>query len=95
MDGFGGMSNGRPNHKTRMSYDESHHSRRHRGNLDSKRRRFSFSTRHSSNHLSMGDDDLEGDLGYAANEDMEGNRKRVIVERLEMVKAKNPVFTWC
>jgi phosphatidylinositol 4-kinase type 2 len=40
-----------------------------------------------------GDDD-EGDLGYAANEDAEGNRKKVIVERLEMVKA-NPVFTWC
>jgi hypothetical protein len=41
-----------------------------------------------------GDDD-EGDLGYAANEDMEGNRKKVIVERLEMVKGRNPVFTWC
>lgn len=94
-DGLGGMSNGRPNHKARMSYDESHHSRRHRENSDRRRRRFSFSMRHSSNPLIMGDDDIEGDLGYAANEDMEGNRKRVIVERLEMVKAKNPVFTWC
>jgi len=94
-DGSGGMSNSRPNHKARMSYDESHHSRWHRENSDSRRRRFSFSMRHSSNPLIMGDDDIEGDLGYAANEDMEGNRKRVIVERLEMVKAKNPVFTWC
>lgn len=42
------------------------------------------------------DDDLEGgDLGYAAATGMEGNRRKVIVERLEMVKSRNPVFTWC
>ncbi|KAK1755744.1 phosphatidylinositol 4-kinase lsb6 [Echria macrotheca] len=41
------------------------------------------------------DDELEGDLGYAAAEGMEGNRRKVIVERLEPVKSKNPVFTWC
>ncbi|KAK5651554.1 hypothetical protein OQA88_11919 [Cercophora sp. LCS_1] len=42
----------------------------------------------------MGDDDeLEGDLGYAAAEGMEGNRRKVIVERLEPVKTRNPVFT--
>lgn len=40
-------------------------------------------------------DDLEGDLGYAAASDMERNRRKVIVERLEAVKSKNPVFTWC
>lgn len=40
-------------------------------------------------------DDLEGDLGYAAAEGMEGHQRKVIVERLETVKAKNPVFTWC
>lgn len=40
-------------------------------------------------------DDLEGDLGYAAAEGMEGNQRKVIVERLEAVKSKNPVFTWC
>ncbi|KAI0098211.1 hypothetical protein GGR51DRAFT_433730 [Nemania sp. FL0031] len=40
-------------------------------------------------------DDGEGDLGYAAAEGMEGNRRKVIVERLETVKAKNPVFSWC
>lgn len=40
--------------------------------------------------------DLEGgDLGYAAATGMEGNRRKVIVERLEMVKGRNPVFTWC
>ncbi|KAJ5089723.1 hypothetical protein N7532_008407 [Penicillium argentinense] len=43
----------------------------------------------------FGSDDLEGDLGYAAAEDMEGNQRKVIVERLEAVKSKNPVFTWC
>lgn len=41
------------------------------------------------------DGDMDGDLGYAAAEGMEGNRRKVIVERLEMVKARNPVFTWC
>ncbi|CAK7209887.1 Phosphatidylinositol 4-kinase LSB6 [Sporothrix curviconia] len=41
------------------------------------------------------DEDVEGDLGYAAAEGMENNRRRVIVERLEPVKTKNPVFTWC
>ncbi|EON96585.1 putative phosphatidylinositol 4-kinase type ii subunit alpha protein [Phaeoacremonium minimum UCRPA7] len=38
-------------------------------------------------------DDVEGDLGYAAAEGMEGNQRKVIVERLEAVKARNPVFT--
>ncbi len=41
------------------------------------------------------DDELEGDLGYAAAEGMEGNQRKVIVERLEAVKSRNPVFTWC
>lgn len=40
-------------------------------------------------------DDIEGDLGYAAAEGMEGNRRKVIVERLEAVKSKNPVFSCC
>lgn len=39
------------------------------------------------------DADAEGDLGYAAAEGMEGSHRKVIVERLEMVKAKNPVFS--
>ena len=39
--------------------------------------------------------DAEGDLGYAAAEGMEGHRRKVIVERLETVKARNPVFSWC
>ncbi|ORY63117.1 phosphatidylinositol 4-kinase type II subunit alpha [Pseudomassariella vexata] len=71
-------------------------------------RRFSFATaatRRSSNSIAQqlygdhgyGEDDvdMEGDLGYAAAEGMEGNRRKVIVERLETVKARNPVFTWC
>ncbi|KAF2971115.1 hypothetical protein GQX73_g2483 [Xylaria multiplex] len=41
------------------------------------------------------EDDVEGDLGYAAAEGMDGHKRKVIVERLETVKAKNPVFTWC
>jgi hypothetical protein len=89
------LGDNKPNHKARMSYDETRSLRRPREQHESRQRRYSLSTRHSSNPILVGDDDLEGDLGYAANEDMDGNRKRVIVERLEMVKSKNPVFTWC
>lgn len=46
-------------------------------------------------HLIWSSDDLEGDLGYAAAEGMEGNRRKVIVERIEAVKSNNPVFSWC
>ncbi|KAK1143525.1 Phosphatidylinositol 4-kinase LSB6 [Aspergillus melleus] len=49
----------------------------------------------SAAHLIWSSDDLEGDLGYAAAEGMEGNQRKVIVERIEAVKSKNPVFTWC
>lgn len=83
---------GRPTHRSRMSYDAP---RRRDPDLRPHHRRLSLSSRRGHDHLTVGDDDDEGDLGYAANEDMEGNRKKVIVERLEMVKAKNPVFTWC
>lgn len=76
-------SNGRPAHRSRMSYDMP------RRDSSRRQRRFSLNLRRDEY------DDDEGDLGYAANEDMEGNRKKVIVERLEMVKGKNPVFTWC
>lgn len=37
----------------------------------------------------------EGDLGFAAVKDRSGNRRKVIIERLEIVKSKGPVFTWC
>lgn len=40
-------------------------------------------------------DDLEGDLGYSAASYMDGHQRKVIVERLEMVKSKQPLFTWC
>ncbi|KAI9880118.1 MAG: phosphatidyl inositol kinase [Pleopsidium flavum] len=61
----------------------------------SQRRRYSFSARHGSTAFLYDGDDLEGDLGYAAAEGMEGNQKKVIMERLETVKSQNPVFTWC
>jgi hypothetical protein len=59
-----------------------------------KRRRSSGTNRSATIGL-LHDDDLEGDLGYAAAEGMEKNQRKVIVERLENVKSKNPVFTWC
>ncbi|KAK7427409.1 Phosphatidylinositol 4-kinase LSB6 [Neonectria magnoliae] len=70
-------------------------------------RRYSFATaaaRRNSNtaaqqfygesHITYADD-VEGDLGYAAAEGQMGNHRKVIVERLEAVKSRNPVFTWC
>ena len=77
--------------KTRLSF-EGH---RPTVSYSNPRRRYSLSTRHGSSAFFGDGDDLEGDLGYAAAEGMEGNQRKVIVERLETVKSKNPVFTWC
>lgn len=91
----------RPDYKSRMSYDEP---RKIRQPLspEARRRRFSLNIRRPSNPLSAafgfgGDDDEDddGDLGYSAAEDREGNRKKVIVERLETVKSRKPFFEWC
>lgn len=62
-----------------------------------KQRRYSYTPRSSTTiaqRLYDGDD-LDGDLGYATAEGQMGNQRKVIVERLETVKSKNPVFTWC
>ncbi|KAF2127799.1 phosphatidylinositol 4-kinase-like protein type II subunit alpha [Dothidotthia symphoricarpi CBS 119687] len=77
-----GNGHARPAHRSRMSYEEPKQYR-------NKQRRFSLEAYRD------GEEGDEGDLGYAANEDMDGLRKKVVVERLEMVKGKNPVFTWC
>ena len=76
--------------KTRLSY-EGH---RKKASTSRQRRRYSFSNRYGGGFVGDGDD-LEGDLGYSAAEGMEGSQRKVIVERLETVKSKNPVFTWC
>ena len=76
--------------KTRLSYQG--HGKN--ASTSGQRRRYSFSTRQVGGFVGNGDD-LEGDLGYSAAEGMEGSQRKVIVERLETVKSKNPVFTWC
>jgi hypothetical protein len=68
-------------------------------------RRASFATaaaRRNSNSIAQrlaydfdDDGDLEGDLGYTAAQGHMGHQRKVIVERLEAVKSRNPVFTWC
>ena len=73
--------------RTRLSYENNKWA-------GSGRRRRSGSGKYG-NILLADTDDLEGDLGYSAAEGMEGNQRKVIVERLETVKSKNPVFTWC
>jgi len=79
--------------RNRMSYEGPSRAPAHPRN---EHRRFSYSSRNRGAAQILYDgDDLEGDLGYAAAEGMEGNQRKVIVERLETVKSKNPVFTWC
>ncbi|KAL8711989.1 MAG: hypothetical protein Q9220_003685 [cf. Caloplaca sp. 1 TL-2023] len=80
-----------PRSKTRSSFD----GHRKQASTGSQRRRYSFTARHGNHPFLYDADDLEGDLGYAAAEGMEGHQRKVIVERLETVKSKNPVFTWC
>ncbi|KAL8847504.1 MAG: hypothetical protein Q9221_007459 [Calogaya cf. arnoldii] len=77
--------------KTRSSF-EGH---RKQASTGSQRRRYSFTGRHGNHPFMYDVDDLEGDLGYAAAEGMEGHQRKVIVERLVTVKSKHPVFTWC
>ena len=55
-------------------------------------RRFSLNFSRINSFGALDDD---GDLGYAAAADQESSMRKVIVERLEMVKSKPPVFTWC
>ncbi|KAB8337247.1 hypothetical protein FH972_021549 [Carpinus fangiana] len=74
--------------QTRFSLDQP---RPVRPDRNRPRRNLSFSAR----RVSVDAEDDDGDLGYGAARDMEGNRKKVIVERIEMVKGKPPVFTWC
>jgi hypothetical protein len=50
---------------------------------------------YGNSHDLYDSEDVDGDLGYAAAEGQMGNRRKVIVERLEAVKSRNPVFTWC
>lgn len=76
--------------RTRLSFEGP------RKNASSSSQRLRYSTSAKRGGVFLGDsDDLEGDLGYSAAEGMEGNQRKVIVERLETVKSKNPVFTWC
>ena len=91
----------------RVSFDESKlwrspdYSRRKRPQQQPNhhQRRISFSSngsQQSAGFLALDDRNAdEGDLGYGAAKGTTGNRKKVIVERLEIVKAKGPVFTWC
>ena len=82
----------RPKGKSRFSFDFS------RG-LPSKKtanRQRSMSTRSGMRPIVYeGDEDIAGDLGYAAATDMEGSKRKVIVERLETVKSRKPFFEWC
>ena len=78
--------------KTRVSIEGN---KRHPTSSGTRHRSFSFSARYGGGGILGDTDDLEGDLGYSAAEGMENSRRKVIHERLETVKSKNPVFTWC
>lgn len=81
-----------PRSKTRISIDTSGETP-HR--LSGARPRRSMSARYRGAGLLGDTDESDGDLGYSAVRGMESSRRKVIVERLETVKSKNPVFTWC
>ncbi|RDA83737.1 hypothetical protein CP532_3655 [Ophiocordyceps camponoti-leonardi (nom. inval.)] len=74
---------------------EPHHQRRYSVATPAARRGSSSSSHVLGVGGGGGDDDLDGDLGYAAAEGQMANQRKVIVERLEAVKSRNPVFTWC
>ncbi len=79
--------------KNRFSFE---FPRRDTTSRTSTRRQRSMSTRSGKQPpIVYEGDDLEGDLGYAAASDMEQHKRKVIVERLETIKGKQPVFTWC
>ena len=64
------------------------------------RRRFSLSLSRRPRAASDPDADAAadgdaGDLGYAAARTRERATRRVVVERIEVVKTRPPVFTWC
>lgn len=78
-----------PYHRQRRASYDLRHSRNLGRPTDGRKRGNSLSA------AFFGGDDVEGDLGYAAASDMENATRKVIVERLETVKANNPVFSWC
>jgi phosphatidylinositol 4-kinase type 2 len=82
-----------PSHRSHNRKESTHNGRLERSARHA--RYNSLSNRRGSNSWAFAGDDLEGDLGYAAAEEMEGHERKVIVERLETVKSKNPIFTWC
>ncbi|KAK0939190.1 Phosphatidylinositol 4-kinase LSB6 [Friedmanniomyces endolithicus] len=85
-------------HAHSHSHSHSHSERR--------RRRFSLTFRRRGDRDAESDedddgdgdeDDGDGDLGFAAVEGGRGGRRKrkVIVERIEMVGTRRPVFEWC
>ena len=87
-----GASPARESERSWPSFPQPTHIPRVSGDHRSHRKQTSIS---SGRGLFWDGDDLEGDLGYAAAQGMEGSQRKVIVERLEAVKSKNPTFTWC
>lgn len=88
----------RPESKPRTSYHGPARPTHQRTGRSPNARRYSLSRLAPNGNGQMmydAGDDHEGDLGYAAAEGMEGSQRKVIVERLETVKSRSPVFTWC
>jgi phosphatidylinositol 4-kinase type 2 len=80
-----------PGHtRSRLSFDGSPRAHQQKDKRKQHSRRLSISAK-----FGAWDEGEEADLGYAANEDRDGYKRKVIVERLENVASKNPVFTCC
>lgn len=88
---LGDVKTGPTRTRTQSDLDRNHQ----RVRSGTRRRRYSSSARYGGSAFLYDGDESEGDLGYTAAEGMEGNQKKVIMERLETVKSQNPVFSWC
>lgn len=85
---------------TRSPWHAHAHSHSH---SERRRRRFSLTFRRRSDRAASDeedgdeddDDDGNGDLGFAAVEGRGRRKRKVIVERIEMVGTRRPVFEWC
>ncbi|KAI5781252.1 phosphatidylinositol 3 and 4-kinase-domain-containing protein [Geopyxis carbonaria] len=87
----------RPGHRSHKSYDAGVVSNGGGRRQSWDFRRANSGSRRGSHNIGgfTYTDDDDGDLGYSALDGSDGAKRKVIAERLETVKTRNPVFTWC
>lgn len=82
----------------RLSLDTPSYLRSPASALNETRRRFSFTLQRGLSRIGAWDEEDgegDGDLGFAAASGRAGMTRKVVVERIEVVKSKVPTFSWC